>query len=240
MIVDAHNHMGGPDKGDGYKQSPDEIVVRMDVAGVDLAVVFPFNEIEPGISFSRANDYIAAGAKKYPDRVIGFCRLDPHFGEKAVWELRRSINELGLRGVKLHPTAQDFNISDPWVVEIAKEAVKLDVPIVFDTGKKQSQPWMVGELAKKVPEAVIIMAHMRGDNYLDVARDKENVYQGTTKAFDQAKLREALKVLGAKKLIAGSDSPYGDMRAELEKFGFASESEKRLILGDNMRGILGL
>ena len=35
MVIDAHNHMGGPDKGDGYAQSPDEIVARMDAAGVD-------------------------------------------------------------------------------------------------------------------------------------------------------------------------------------------------------------
>ncbi len=232
--------MGGPDKGDGYKQSPDEIVARMDAAGVDRAVVFPFNEIDPGVSFSSANDRISEGVKKYPDRLIGFCRLDPHFGEKAIEEMGRSVDKLGLRGVKLHPTGQNFEITDAQVVDIVREASRLNVPVVFDTGKKQSQPWMVGELAKRVPEAVIIMAHMRGENYLDVAKEHENVYQGTTKAFDVEKLKEALDILGAEKLIAGSDSPYAGMKAAIEIFDFASTAEKRLILGGNIERILGL
>jgi hypothetical protein len=240
MIIDAHNHMGGPDKGDGYSQSPDEIVARMDKAGVDLAVVFPFNEVDPGMSFSKANDRIAEGVKKYPDRLIGFCRLDPHFEDKAIKELRRSVEELGLLGVKLHPTGQNFEITDPMVIEIAREASTLNVPLVFDTGKKQSQPWMVGELAKEAPEAVIIMAHLRGEGSIDVAREYENVYQGTTKAFKVEKVKEALEVLGPEKLIAGSDSPYADMKAAIDIFDFASAREKRLICGGNIKNILGL
>jgi predicted TIM-barrel fold metal-dependent hydrolase len=72
LIIDAHNHVGGPDKGDHAKQSPKEIVATMDKVGIDKAVIFPFNEINLGISFSLANDYIASAMKRYPDRLIGF------------------------------------------------------------------------------------------------------------------------------------------------------------------------
>lgn len=64
MIIDIHNHVGGPDRGDKMKQSPEEIVASMDRAGIDKSVIFPFNEINPGISFSRANNYIASAMKK--------------------------------------------------------------------------------------------------------------------------------------------------------------------------------
>ncbi len=239
-MIDAHNHMGGPDRGDGYKQTPDEIVARMDAAGVDRAVVFPFNEVNPGESFSKANDRIAEGVKKYPDRLIGFCRIDPNLGERAIEEMKRSVMNLGLKGVKLHPTGQKFEITDKRVMEIVREASTLNAPVVFDTGKKESRPWMVEELARKVPEGTIIMAHLRGENSIDVARDNENVYQGTTKAFDLEKVKEALKVLGPEKLIAGSDSPYADMKASFDIFEFASNAEKRLIFGGNIERVLGL
>jgi len=232
--------MGLPDRRDGYSQSPDEIVARMDAAGVEMAVVFPFNEVGPGEAFTKANDRTAAGVKKYPDRLIGFCRLDPHFGVKAIEELRSSIRVLGLKGVKLHPTGQNFEITDPMVVSLVKEASDLNVPVVFDNGKEQSQPWMVGDLAEKVPEAVIIMAHLRGENCVEVARDHENVYLGTVKAFEVEKVKEALEVLGPKKLLAGSDSPYAEMKAAFDIFDFASEEEKRLIFGGNIERILGL
>jgi hypothetical protein len=34
MIIDAHNHLGGLDKGDCAKQTPDEIAKNMDRAGL--------------------------------------------------------------------------------------------------------------------------------------------------------------------------------------------------------------
>lgn len=39
MIIDAHVHLGGPDKGDGSKQSVEELLERMQKADVDKAMV---------------------------------------------------------------------------------------------------------------------------------------------------------------------------------------------------------
>ncbi|KAF5411764.1 MAG: hypothetical protein C5S43_02895 [Candidatus Methanocomedens sp.] len=44
VVIDAHNHLGGPDKGDGMTQTVDDIISRMDAAGIHKAVVFPFND----------------------------------------------------------------------------------------------------------------------------------------------------------------------------------------------------
>jgi len=243
LIIDAHNHLGGPDKGDGARQSPEEIITSMDRLGIDKAVVFPFNEADPGISFSKANDFIAAAVKRYPDRLIGFARLDPHYGDKALEELRRAINELGLRGLKLHPSSQGFSLDEPIILRIIEETAALSIPVVFDSGKALSPPARIGALAERVPEATIIMAHMQGPMYLEVAGEHENVYLGTTGTFDLARLQEALRKLGAAKLIAGSDSPYIAQERELRKFdrmpGLTGE-DKALILGENMRRILRL
>ncbi len=241
MIIDAHNHVGGPDKGDHQKQSPEEIVANMDRAGIDKSVIFAFNEINPGVSFSLANDYIAAAMKRYPDRLVGFCRLDPNHGEKAIFELERSINKIGLGGVKLHPSSQNFSLDDQTVLRIIKKASELEVPIVFDNGKPLSPPEKIGNLAELVPEAKIIMAHMRGPKYLEVAEKHENIYLGTTGMFKIYKLQEAIQTLGAEKLIAGSDSPYTPQELEIKKFDYIpkiTRKEKVKILGQNIIKIL--
>lgn len=70
-IIDAHNHLGGPDKGDGMSQGPDEIIARMDAAGIDKAVVFPFNDTNPGVSFSSSNDRVHIAVTRHPGRLVG-------------------------------------------------------------------------------------------------------------------------------------------------------------------------
>lgn len=244
MIIDGHSHLGGPDKNDGKGQSSGEILERMDRAGADMAVVFPFNEAEPGVSFARCNDYIAAEARRHPDRLIGFCRLDPNAGRTAVAELERSVRELGLKGVKLHPTAQDFGLDHPALAEIMEAAQGLGIPVLFDTGKKASPPAGVAALAARYPGLVVIMAHMNlYEETLAAARAARNVFIGTTGYFNIRRLGTAIVELGAERFIAGSDSPYIRMESETGKFGRVTslnEEERRRILGGNIGKVLNL
>jgi len=237
MVIDAHNHLGGPDKGDGRSQSPEEILAVMDEAGIDRAVVFPFDEAEPGVSFSRCNDYIASASAGYPDRLIGFCRLDPNAGHNAVSELERCIGALGLRGVKLHPSSQNFTLDNPVLAEILDAAQELRVPVVFDTGKKMSPPSGVAALAASRPRLAVIMAHMNlFDESVEAARNNPNVFLGTTGYFNIKRLGLAIRELGAKKIIAGSDSPYIKMQSEISKFDKVeglTDDERRCLLGEN-------
>ncbi|NIA03520.1 MAG: amidohydrolase family protein, partial [Nitrospirae bacterium] len=163
IVIDAHNHLLGPDKGDGMSQSAEEIITRMDAAGVDISVVFPFNDEKPGISFSRSNDLVHIAMKQHPDRLIGYARLDPNYGDAAIREAKRCI-ELGLIGIKLHPKAQQFSIDDPTVYKIAEYVadVSPDIPIIFDNGKHASPNKLIGNLAAVFPDVTFILAHMRG------------------------------------------------------------------------------
>ena len=240
MIIDAHNHVGGPDRGDGKRQSAEEIVAEMDRLGIDKAVIFPFSEVNPGISFSIANNRTAEAINKYPDRLIGFARLDPNFGKKGVEELKRDV-ELGLVGLKLHPSSQKFSLRSEHLRNIIKKASRLNIPVIFDSGKKESPPEQIGELAELFPDAKIIMAHMFGD-FLWVALHHQNIYIQTTDMPRKEIIQKAVEELGAERVIMGSDSPYISMKAELEKIKSLniSEKEKKLIMGENMRRILEL
>ena len=240
MIIDAHNHVGGPDRVDRKRQSADDIVNEMDRIGIDKAVIFSFNEITPGISFSLANNRIIEAVNNYPDRLIGFARLDPNYGEKALEELERDV-EVGLIGLKLHPSSQRFSLREENLRNIIKHASVLNIPIIFDSGKKESPPEQFGELAELFPQATIIMAHMFGD-FLQTAYNHQNIYLQTTDMPRKEIIQKAIKELGAERIIMGSDSPYISMETEFEKIQSLdiSDNEKKLIMGDNMSRILEL
>lgn len=244
MVIDGHNHLGGPDKGDGKTQSPDDILRRMDAAGVDMAVVFPFNEAEPGVSFSRTNTYIAQEAGRHPDRLIGFCRLDPNFGKDAVSELVRSVRGLGLRGIKLHPSSQKFSLDDPALIDILAAAQDMRIPVLFDTGKKDSPPSGIAKLAARFPELTFIMAHMNLlEETIEAARSARNIVVGTAGYFNVKGLGRAIAALGAERFASGSDSPYIKMDSELGKFmkiQELTEHERRCVTGNNIADVFGV
>ena len=243
MLIDAHNHLGGPDKGDGKSQSPEEILASMDRSAIERAIVFPFNEENPGISFSRCNDYIASAVKAHTDRLIGFCRLDPNFGESAVRELERSSRVLGLRGIKLHPTSQNFSLDNPWLYELLAAAAEIGMPVVFDTCKKMSPPSGIARLAAEYPTLKIIMAHISLiDESIAAAKAFPNIYLGTTGYFNLNRLAHAVREVGARRFISGSDSPYIKMGREVEKIREIpgiSPDEVQMICGGNFAHVFG-
>jgi predicted TIM-barrel fold metal-dependent hydrolase len=111
---------------------------------VDRTVVFPYTDDysspeEPGAaSFKVSNDKIASWTSRAPHstRLIGFSRVNPlDDGDTAINELERSVNELGLRGLKLHPLAQLFidTIEEDASRKVVKRAGELGLPIIFDT-----------------------------------------------------------------------------------------------------------
>ena len=244
MIIDAHNHLGGPDKTDGKSQSAEEILKVMDEAGIDRAVVFPFNEENPGVSFSRTNDFIAKTAVCYPDRLTGFCRLDPNAGSAALREFERCIKYLGLRGIKLHPSSQNFSLDHPVLSDILAMAEEEGTIVLFDTGKEMSPPAGIAKLAGKYPRLTFIMAHMNlFEESIAAALFAPNIYVQTTGYFNTKRLGEAVTRLGAGRIIMGSDSPYLKMGREVEKvrgIPGTTPEEFSLIAGRNAVKVLGL
>ncbi len=114
---------------------------------IDRTIVFPYTddyskpETSKDPSFKVSNDKIAGWTTRAPHsiRLIGFARVDPMDGMRqkdlAVKELERSVQVLGLRGLKLHPLAQLFldSIEGELTRSIVKRAGELSIPIIFDT-----------------------------------------------------------------------------------------------------------
>ena len=77
MIVDMHNHLGVPAR-TRLGQTPAQLLHRIDRAGIEKAVVFPFPFGYPN------NEYVAEAVHRHPDRFIGFVMVSPFAPEAPV------------------------------------------------------------------------------------------------------------------------------------------------------------
>jgi predicted TIM-barrel fold metal-dependent hydrolase len=140
------------------------------------------------------NDFIAGCARDHPDAFLGYASVDPLKGDAAVAELARAVRELGLRGLKLHPTAQGFRPDDRAVYPVYETAAALGIPITVHTGTTGlgagmpgggtmklglSRPIYVDTVAADFPTLQIVMAHPAWpwqDEQLAVAQHKPNTW----------------------------------------------------------------
>jgi len=222
--VDAHCHIGHDI--DGTRQTAEMLLVKME-CGIDHAIIFPFNEIDQEHCFKRANKLIAEIVKSHSERFTGFCRLDPH-SPLAIAELKRCVNELGLRGIKLHPRAQSLDIDAPYMMPIFELAENYDIPVLIHTSGvvKGIAPIKSANIIQKFSNVNFIMGHSYKAHYgihsnnsnsssfafreiLDLAYQQKNVYFETS-FLPTAYLEELIEKIGTSQVIFGSDSPYGD------------------------------
>jgi 2,3-dihydroxybenzoate decarboxylase len=114
----------------------EERLSDMDRAGIDIAVLSlssPGVQIfDPATATSlsiRANDELAEGIARNPDRYVGlaaFSPLDPEGGAK---ELERGVNKLGLRGGILNSHTLGTYMDDEKYWDVFEAAEALGVPI---------------------------------------------------------------------------------------------------------------
>ncbi|UCE09659.1 MAG: amidohydrolase family protein [Candidatus Thorarchaeota archaeon] len=167
---------------------------------VDRTVVFPYSDDyskagpEDRASFSLSNERISGWSTRAPHstRLIGFCRVDPHDSKKtphmAINELNRSVNTLGLRGLKLHPLAQLFldEIEDEITVGLVRRASDLGVTVIFDTRSMRTVDKIAniierieGSSKKKRNKPKVVLAHCGmspGDPQLHEVLSNPSVY----------------------------------------------------------------
>ena len=129
-IFDAHTHIG--DDIDGMRGRPDELLSIMDGYGISQAFTFCMDEPDRHPAFSAANDRTRAWTEETGGRLIPFVRLD--LAESPIEEAERCL-DLGARGIKLHPRAQGFLLTDERLEPVFALAAERRVPILIHGGR---------------------------------------------------------------------------------------------------------
>jgi len=255
MIIDTHMHFGPALR---YYADPigpvlrthtvDELLRVMDDAEIAIAVICPPRWIggeffDP--NYEKANKAIADACKEHPDRLIGFGRVNPNWGTSAVEEIRRCLNQYGLRGFKLDPEWDSFFATNKNLVHpLLDLAVEHKVPVMFYSGYYPAEPALLIQLALSYPSLPVIMGHMGGRLTSDAviaARKASNLILETSGSLYS--FSGIIKGIGAERFIFGSGSPFEFPKVQLEKFRrtpHITESERKQILSGNAAQLFGL
>ena len=167
-----------------------------------------------------------------------------------------SLRAGGVRGIKLHPLFQGFNLDDERLFAIL-EAIDDEFPVIThigaggtDEANRRSNPLMLRHVIEAFPRLRLAACHFGGFHQLDEAEEQvvglevllETSWPPTLAGLDQHRVAELIRRHGPERVIFGSDWPMTDPLAEIEvirSLGF-KDDETAGILGGNLARFLRL
>jgi predicted TIM-barrel fold metal-dependent hydrolase len=203
-------------------------------AGVDKGVMMPEVAIRPKNKELAETLGSAAARQKF----IGCAWINPQLGDEAVRELETAVKDWGFRGLKLMPTHHAFRSVGKVPYPLMRKAEELGIPVTIHSGTFFSHPLEVGELAAAFPKVPVIMDHMGYRYYvaeaIAAARRVPNIYLATTAVMEPHWIRQAVREIGADRVIYGSNAPHVWPSTQLLVVRQAelAEADERKVLGE--------
>lgn len=202
---------------------------------------------------SRVNEYLAQACRENSTKEFRLLALAcVHQETKDMPHLVDEIEEMGLRGFKIHPDIQGVNIDDERLFPLY-ESIEGRMPICFHMGDDRedyqfSTIERLLSVKKRFPKLEVLAAHFGGyrtwekshllAEYDDIWFDASSALWAMT----PERATELVHELGADRILFGTDYPVAYAKSELERF-FAldlNENERRAILYDNAARFLAL
>ncbi len=192
------------------------------------------------------NSFIASQVQEHSE-LYGFGTLHADM-DKPQEEIERIIS-LGLRGIKLHPDSQKFNMDDERLMKLYPILAERRLPVLFHCGDYRydySHPHRLVHILDAFPSLMVIGAHFGGwslpDLALEYLKDKRCYLDiSSSLAFiGRVRAKELIRIYGAERILFGSDFPMWMPQDELKRFydiGL-TERENEMILHENAEKIL--
>jgi predicted TIM-barrel fold metal-dependent hydrolase len=218
----------------------EDLIRAMDEDGVDRSVAMGIGWTDPGLAHA-ANDYIIESTQAYPDRIIGFCSVNPAWGALAALESERCA-EAGLVGVgELHADTQGFDIGDADtmrpLLEVANERGLIITAHTSEPvghlyqGKGHTTPEVTLrfiENARAYPNVKIVCAHWGGGLPFyalmpEIKDALQSVWFDTAASpflYSPEIFSIVADLVGADKILLGSDFPlirFRRIRSQVEE-----------------------
>lgn len=246
LIVDAHAHPPTREyleaSGGAFVRSAEEhfrarvaprslgaMVQEYEAAGIDRALLLGWDaELGNGLP-PVPNDLVIEAVREHPSFFLGAAGVDPR-RSKAREELERCARA-GLRGAKLHPSAQGLRPDDPACGPFWRACADLGLVVVVHTGTtgwgagppgglgvrlEPSRPLWLDEVAARHPGVRLVAAHAGWpwhEEALAVAMHKGNVFldvSGWLPRYLPKPVWDYANGPLRRKVLFGSDYPFLD------------------------------
>jgi len=236
----------------------DELVAAMDAGGIAVSVVASIGWTTPALC-AEANDYVMEAVSRFPKRLIGLGMVLPgspeaekeiercaRGGLKGIGELRPDVQGCDLGDIKtLQPFVQALIDNNLVLLTHASEPVGHSYP-----GKGTVTPEKLYPFISSFPELKIICAHWGGGLPFyalmpEVKKALANVWYDTAASpylYIPQIYQEAINLVGAEKIIFGSDYPLLSPARLLREIDsvILTPAEKEAILAGNAQKLFGI
>ena len=211
-------------------------IEALDEAGVTRAV---FTGRQTPVK-TLPNDYVFECVQAYPERLLGFAGIDPTQGERALREIERTVDELGMKGISIDPHSSRRPPDDPIWHPFYAKCVELDVPVIITMGPivgKWAEPGSVDNVAEDFPDLTLVCSHgiwPQVTELIALAYRRHNVYlEASIYEFlpGAEPIFEAANTILQDRIIYASGFPFrplDDLKRFLE-YPFAPEVVDKLV-----------
>ena len=208
------------------------------------------------------NELVAQACRDHPQAFTGFGSVDPLKGDRAVAELDR-ISELGLKGVKLHPSLQAFAPDDERYWPLYEKSEELGLIVLFHTGTSGigagqpggqgirldfARPIRLDAVAASFPSLNIVAAHFGYPWHMELlamALHKTNIHidiSGWAPRYIPSEVIRDMKGRLQDQFVFGSDYPFIQPKRCLDELATLEIPEpalQKVLVGNGSR-LLGL
>ena len=254
--IDSHVHILPEESRQGFvkhlgadclwaKSELSSYLQEMERNNIRRAILQPTNDPYMYLPARKANEYLAKILEEYPDKFLAFADINldrSYLLDKTPAELEYAIKELGLHGLKSHPTNLNMDADDLRLVPLLRKAAELKIPVIYHgnpcmTGFHDNcAPDKINKMIKVFPDIQFITAHMGGVKCLDAWSgctwvDISFVLPEFLKLYGLEQTRRILHMFGADRLIFGTDYPEGNYEeyiSILDQMDFTNEDMEKI------------
>jgi predicted TIM-barrel fold metal-dependent hydrolase len=207
------------------------------------------------------NEWLADLSSKFPGVLMGFGSVDPHRDDAV--DTVKQVADLGMKGLKIHPTMQAFDPGETRYYPIWKAAEEHGLIVLFHTGTcgigagtpgaggtkiRYSHPGFLDSLAADFPGLTLIAAHFGWPWFMEclaIALHASNVsieLSGWAPGYLPPEVKREIGKRLNRQTLFGSDYPFIDLDRwfrEFDELGLPEGAQEPILKGNAAR-LLGL
>lgn len=195
----------------------------------------------------RRNDSVLRLCRLYP-QLIPICSVHPA-DSTAAWSEMERLKEQGVSILKLHPSAQHFDVGSPEVAALAERAGALHMALLFDSYKPEDAAELgkLMMLAVNHPDTKFIIAHAGFIHFAELITInvwkkypwyRNNIFMDISAIAPmmgnspyRRQLMWVMRSVGISQFLYGTDFPiftFKESIAAVHRMGFTRAEEKKI------------